>query len=79
MVIDDTVASVGTHNFDNRSFRLNFEIAAVVYDEGFTREVAAMLERDFAHGRRIRPDDYRDRPWHWRFGVRLARLMAPVL
>jgi hypothetical protein len=27
----------------------------------------------------IHPEDYRARPWYWRFGVRLARLMAPIL
>jgi cardiolipin synthase len=79
MLIDDQAVSIGTHNFDNRSFRLNFEVAAVVYDEAFAREVAAMLERDFAHSRLIHPEDYRARPWYWRFGVRLARLMAPIL
>ena len=47
MVVDDAIASIGTHNFDNRSFRLNFEVSAVVYDEEFTTEVAAMLERGF--------------------------------
>jgi cardiolipin synthase len=79
MVIDDTTASVGTHNFDNRSFRLNFEVAAVIYDRDFNAQVASMFERDLAHSRRIRPEDYRDRPWHWRFSVRVARLFAPIL
>lgn len=79
LVVDDQAASIGTHNFDNRSFRLNFEVAAVVYDKGFNEEVAAMFERDLANSRRIRPEDYRDRPWYWRFGVRLARLFAPIL
>jgi len=79
MVVDSHTASVGTHNFDNRSFRLNFEVAAVTYDEAFTEEVAAMFERDLAHSRLIRPEDYRDRSWYWRFGVRLARLLAPIL
>jgi cardiolipin synthase len=79
MLIDDQAVSIGTHNFDNRSFRLNFEVAAVVYDEAFAREVAAMFERDLAHSRVIRPEDYRERPWYWRFAVRLARLFAPIL
>ncbi|HSQ70336.1 MAG TPA: cardiolipin synthase [Steroidobacteraceae bacterium] len=79
MVIDDQTVSIGTHNFDNRSFRLNFEVAAVVYDAGFASEVAAMFERDLASSRLIRPEDYRERPWYWRFGVRLSRLMAPIL
>ena len=34
MIIDDTVAVVGTANLDNRSFRLNFEVAAAFYDKG---------------------------------------------
>jgi cardiolipin synthase len=79
LVVDDQASSVGTHNFDNRSFRLNFEVAAVVYDAAFTEEVAAMYERDLEHSRRIQPADYRDRPWYWRFGVRVARLFAPIL
>jgi cardiolipin synthase len=79
MLVDEDAVSVGTHNFDNRSFRLNFEVAAVVYDQAFANEVAAMFERDFAHSRQIHPEDYRDRPWYWRFSVRVARLFAPIL
>ena len=79
MLVDDDIASVGTHNFDNRSFRLNFEIAAVVYDEDFAREVQAMLEVDFANATRIDPDSLADRPWYWQLGVSLSRLLAPIL
>ena len=79
MVIDDAIASVGTHNFDNRSFRLNFEISAVIYDEEFTTEVAEMLERDMATSELLDPTTFKDRPWLWRFSVNFARLWAPVL
>ena len=79
MVVDDAIASIGTHNFDNRSFRLNFEISAVIYDEEFTTEVAEMLERDMATSELLDPTTFRDRPWLWRFSVNFARLWAPVL
>ena len=79
MVVDDAIASIGTHNFDNRSFRLNFEIAAVIYDENFTTEVAEMLERDMATSTLLDPTTFKDRPWLWRFSVNFARLWAPVL
>lgn len=79
MLVDDHTASIGTHNFDNRSFRLNFEIAAVVYDEAFNREVRAMLETDFANATRIDPAQLANRPWYWQFGVKLSRLLAPIL
>jgi cardiolipin synthase len=73
------VATIGTANFDNRSFRLNFEITAVVADEGFAAEVERMFEADFARSRLIDAGELGLKPWWFRFGVRLARLTAPVL
>jgi cardiolipin synthase len=46
MIIDDTVAVVGTANLDNRSFRLNFEIAAAFYDQGVIDRLVARFEED---------------------------------
>jgi len=79
MVVDEAIATIGTHNFDNRSFRLNFEVSAVIYDEEFTTEVAEMLERDMATSELLDPTTFKDRPWLWRFSVSFARLWAPVL
>jgi len=78
MLIDDAVAAVGTANFDNRSFRLNFEITAIVVDGGFASQVERMFEADFARSRRMEPGEYDRKPWWFRFGVRLARLSAPI-
>lgn len=44
-LVDDVLAGVGTANFDNRSFRLNFEVTALVADQAFAGEVERMLER----------------------------------
>ena len=79
MLIDHNVATIGTANFDNRSFRLNFEITAVVADEGFAAEVERMFEADFARSRLMDAGELGLKPWWFRFGVRLARLTAPVL
>ena len=46
MVIDETVAVIGTANLDNRSFRLNFEVAAVFYDKGVIARLAKRFEDD---------------------------------
>ena len=78
MLIDHSVAAVGTANFDNRSFRLNFEITAVFADRDFASQVERMLEADFAKSRLMAPGEYDEKPWWFRFGVRLARLTAPV-
>ena len=79
MLIDDDVATIGTANFDNRSFRLNFEVTAVVAEPDFIEDVERMFEDDFAHSRIMREGEYDEKPWHVRLGVRVARLMAPIL
>ena len=79
MLVDDLVSSVGTHNFDNRSFRLNFEVGAVVVDRDFAGEMEAMFEADFQHAVPIDPEALEQKPLWWRAGVQLSRLAAPVL
>ena len=78
MLIDDVAAGIGTANFDNRSFRLNFEITALIGDPGFISEVEEMFEADFARSRIIGDGEYRDRPFWFKLAVRLARLTSPV-
>ena len=78
MVIDDTVAVVGTANMDNRSFRLNFEVAAAFY----ARPVIEELARRFAEDRGRSADFRRRRREGSRLAAlleSLARLSSPVL
>ncbi len=77
MVVDDELAIVGTANLDNRSFRLNFEVIAAIYDTGITRELAAMFERDLAEAAPLAPRG--DRAFVRRLLASAARLAAPVL
>ena len=79
LLIDELAAAVGTANFDNRSFRLNFEITAIVGDPGFVEEVDRMFESDFAQSRIVGPDEYTGRWFGFRLAANLARLTAPVL
>jgi len=78
IIIDDELSIVGTANFDNRSFRLNFEVVAAIYDAGINAELAAAFESDLAVSVRLKSDHSKER-----FGVRLmksaARLAAPLL
>ena len=78
MLMDD-VGTIGTANLDNRSFRLNFEIALVFADTGFAAEIADMLERDFARCDEIGKTDVSHLPLLTRIGASMARLLAPVL
>jgi cardiolipin synthase len=79
LLVDDDFSAVGTANFDNRSFRLNFEITLAVSDAQFTSEVAAMLTNDFAESVEVGSDDYSTRPLYIKAGAQAARLLAPIL
>ena len=79
MLIDDNVATVGTANFDNRSFRLNFEITTVVFDADFAGNVERMFQNDFSASRLMEQDEYDNKPYWFKLAVRTARLAAPIL
>jgi cardiolipin synthase len=79
MLIDDEAAAIGTANLDNRSFRLNFEITAIVADEEFAAEVEQMFVADFERSRRMTPADYDDQSFWFKLAVRLASLTSPIL
>ena len=78
-LVDDDFAAVGTANFDNRSFRLNFEATVVVHDEAFCAETTAMLERDMARATEITREDLEAKGFAFRFAAQATRLLAPVL
>ena len=79
MLVDDDVSAVGTANFDNRSFRLNFEVTALIVDREFAARMKAMLEDDFAHAEPIDLEAFDRKPFWWRLGVNVSRLASPVL
>jgi cardiolipin synthase len=79
MVVDDRWVSVGSANFDDRSFRLNQEANLNVYDAGFGAEQAAAFARDRAQSRRITLEQWRHRPLLERIEERIAGMMRKQL
>ncbi len=79
LLVDDRMAGVGTANFDNRSFRLNFEITLLIHNHAFARQVADMLERDFEHSNRVTAGDFDNKPFWFPLAMGVARLFSPVL
>jgi len=76
-IVDSTVGVVGTANMDNRSFRLNFEVAAVFYDAATIDTLARGFETDRAASR---PFPGRNKgPRFTTFLESIARLTSPVL
>jgi cardiolipin synthase len=62
MVIDRCWASVGSTNFDDRSFEVNDEVSLVVYDERIAEELEATFERDLAHAKKVEFEPWKHRP-----------------
>ena len=79
VLVDNVVATIGSANLDNRSLHLNFELTIASDDAGFVRDVAEMLEDDFANARRSERDYLLGRPLPFRVLVSLVRLFSPVL
>lgn len=79
VLVDSEISAIGSANMDNRSFRLNFEIMLLTVDASFAAEVQAMLEADFALSREITVKDSRETNRLLKVGMRVARLISPIL
>jgi cardiolipin synthase len=79
VVTDGEVASVGSGNWDIRSFSINYELNAVLYDPVIAAQLEAAYERDRANCRRFDVDAYRAGQPVLRFRDSLARLVSPLL
>jgi cardiolipin synthase len=79
LVIDSEVATVGTANFDNRSFRLNFEVMAVLYGARHADALAGQFARDVASARLVGRRKLRELGALQRLGEASARLASPLL
>lgn len=63
MVVDELWTSVGSTNFDNRSFAVNDEANLNIYDAAFAKLQMRIFEADLTRARRISFDEWRNRPW----------------
>ncbi len=79
IVVDGLMASVGTANLDMRSFDLNFEVSALVYDEKIAQELRASFYKDLEASIQLDPDRWRKRSNLKRFIERFVRLTSPFM
>lgn len=79
VVVDDLCASIGTTNWDIRSFKSNFESNVVVYEEAFVEQQRRIFERDLQRSRELTKEEYAKRGRVIRTKEALARLFSPLL
>tara|TARA_R110002167_G_scaffold33327_13_gene107095 strand:+ start:195 stop:1346 length:1152 start_codon:yes stop_codon:yes gene_type:complete len=79
IVIDGKIASIGSGNFDYRSFEHNFEANAIIYDASISAEIKAEFEREIEESRKLSFDTFKKRPWSHKFLEGLAKFFSPLL
>ncbi len=75
MIVDSLLVSVGSTNFDNRSFRLNDEANLNVLDSEFALRQVEIFEADLERSRRITLEQWQQRPLREKLLERLASLL----
>ncbi len=73
LVVDGELVSVGSTNFDIRSFRLNDEASLNVYDRDFAARMTQAFERDLEQARQYDLDTWKRRPLRQKIAEKLVR------
>jgi len=79
MIIDSVFTSVGSTNFDTRSFRLNDEANLNILDPTFAKRMVEVFEEDLTKARQITFEEWKHRPLRERMVERLAALFRSQL
>jgi cardiolipin synthase A/B len=79
LTVDGAWSSVGSVNFDNRSFQLNDEATLCVQSTGFAERLTRQFDEDLTVSQEIRPDDWADRAWRRRVAERASVLVRREL
>ena len=79
LTIDGKVATVGSANMDVRSFVLNFEVNAFMYDSGISELLENEFENDLRYCVEITKEWYHRRKWWFKVKEAVARLVSPML
>ncbi|CAG9227724.1 Cardiolipin synthetase [Paraburkholderia sabiae] len=79
LVVDEYLVSVGSTNFDMRSFKLNDEANLNIYDAAFARRQTEIFDDDLAKSKRVTLEDWNARPWTAKLIDRAVALLDPQL
>lgn len=79
IVADGEVCSIGTANLDIRSFKLNFEVNAFIYNEKVAKEQENIFLEDQLKSKLVIKEEYDKRSRNLKIKESLIRLLAPIL
>ncbi|MEO5500188.1 MAG: cardiolipin synthase [Ginsengibacter sp.] len=78
-VSDNSIAMIGTANMDFRSFDLNFEVNAIVYDQEIANQLSGIFYEDIKYAEKLDAVAWNNRPRLKRLFEKTARLVSPLL
>lgn len=79
VTVDGIVSSIGSANMDQRSFSLNFEVNAFIYDQNTARRLNSDFLEDLHYAKRLKLEEFQKRPLRHHFLESVARLFSPLL
>lgn len=79
IVVDSIVMSIGTANLDIRSFKLNFEVNALIYDDRIAKDGEMQFMKDIKVSNEITREIYNQRSFSLKIKESLVRLVSPIL
>ena len=79
LVADGKLSMVGTANMDHRSFDLNFEVNAIVYDAAFAEKLRKVFFDDVKDAKKIDEKMWDTRAFYYKLADRIGRLFSPTL
>ena len=79
IMVDDTFASVGTTNMDNRSFNMNYEVNTYIYDKAIVKTLISQFQSDKQESIRVDLERWKKRKALQKLKESVCRLLAPLL
>ncbi len=79
IIVDDEFVTIGSTNFDFRSFEHNFEGNLFFYSRDFNRQMTDIYREDLTRCSRVIPAEWRRRPLARRALESVVRLLSPIL
>ncbi|MDE6509228.1 MAG: cardiolipin synthase, partial [Muribaculaceae bacterium] len=79
LIVDDDFASMGSTNFDFRSFEHNFEANMMIYSREANAELTAIFMADLKQSRRVTSAEWKNRGLLQRTVESVVRLLSPIL
>ncbi len=79
MIVDDEMVSIGSTNFDFRSFEHNFEANIQIYSRSVCAQATDIFFNDLRQCRRVSPAEWKERPWSHKAAQSVLRLLSPIL